>query len=418
MADTSMVTVTSLVKLTISPASASVIAGSTRQFSVIGQRSDGTTESSPVTFSATGGTITAAGLYKAGTTTGSYRVIAVHVGGTMADTAGVTVTSATLTSMTLTPGTAAIPTGTTKQFVVSGTMSNGTQTTPAVAYTATGGSITTSGMYTAGTATGSFKVIAKYSTGAIADTAAVTLSKAAGATPWVSDDYSTYTSTSQMLSDPRNIYSEEDAYNTDARISLDLAQGYGSSTRSMKYTIKPTATPCAENTLGRNLKFPATVKEAWSEFYVKFSANFKTSASSGCSSNPDYKFILARINGMDGGRFDILIGNGNTKISLGWPAHEEGFITSMVPNFNTFDGQWHRYRFHYKLASATGKADGGYEVWIDNTRIYSNLASTTGTATGIYGIALARNLNQGPAPGVTMTVNWGLVRAFNSNPGW
>ena len=43
--------------------------------------------------SATGGTVSTSGLYKAGTTAGTYRVIAVQQGGTKADTSAITVTT-------------------------------------------------------------------------------------------------------------------------------------------------------------------------------------------------------------------------------------------------------------------------------------------------------------------------------------
>ena len=160
---------------------------------------------------------------------------------------------------------------------------------------------------------------------------------------------------------------------------------------------------------------PATVTEAWVEVWAKFSANFRTSANAGCASNPDYKFILGRTIGT--ARYDILIGNSTNYLEVSWPNHEEGARMPMAPNYQVFDGQWHRYRLHYKLATI-GQNNGGTELWIDGVLAYSNLNSDTGVATGIYGLALARNLNQGPAAGVTMSVNWGDVKVFNANPGW
>ena len=46
-----------------------------------------------MTYSATGGTITTGGLYTAGSTAGTFRVIAAQQGGTLADTAAVTITA-------------------------------------------------------------------------------------------------------------------------------------------------------------------------------------------------------------------------------------------------------------------------------------------------------------------------------------
>ncbi len=85
-ADTATVTITAaaptLTAVEVTPATASVAAGATQQFSAVGRMSDNSTSSVTVTWSATGGTITTGGLYTAGATAGSYRVIAVQQGGT------------------------------------------------------------------------------------------------------------------------------------------------------------------------------------------------------------------------------------------------------------------------------------------------------------------------------------------------
>ncbi len=144
---------------------------------VSGVWSDGSTTAPAVTYSATGGTITSGGLYTAGSTAGSFRVIAVQQGGTLADTAAVTVTvpPPTLTQVILNPSTATLQTAGTQQFVVSGVWSDGGTTAPAVTYSATGGTITSGGLYTAGSSTGTFRVIATQQGGTLADTAAVTV---------------------------------------------------------------------------------------------------------------------------------------------------------------------------------------------------------------------------------------------------
>ena len=74
---------------------------------VSGVWSDGGTTAPAVTYSATGGTITSGGLYTAGSTAGTFRVIATQQGGTLADTAAVTITAPppTLTQVILTPST-------------------------------------------------------------------------------------------------------------------------------------------------------------------------------------------------------------------------------------------------------------------------------------------------------------------------
>ncbi len=181
-ADTSAVTVSvlppTLTQLVLAPASITLAPGGTGQFAVSGTWSDGSTTVPAVTYSATGGTITAGGVYTAGATPGAYRVIATQQGGTNADTSAVTVSvlPPTLTQLVLTPASITLAPGGTSQFAVSGTWSDGSTTVPAVTYSATGGTITAGGVYTAGASPGAYRVIATQQGGTNADTSAVTVS--------------------------------------------------------------------------------------------------------------------------------------------------------------------------------------------------------------------------------------------------
>ena len=108
-----------------------------------------------VTWSATGGTVNAAGLYTAGSTPGSFRVVAVRQGdASKADTSTVKIAApppgVTLTAVELTPSTVSLTTGATQQFAAVGRMSDNSTASVAVSYTATGGTVTSGGLYTAG----------------------------------------------------------------------------------------------------------------------------------------------------------------------------------------------------------------------------------------------------------------------------
>jgi hypothetical protein len=178
MADTSSVTVAAptITSVTLTPATAALQTGQAQQFSVSASLSNGSTQTNPsVTYSVTGGTMTTGGLYTAGSTTGSFHVIATATGGA-ADTCAVTITTALITAIVVTPASATVTTGQTRQFTASATLSNGgTQPNPAVTWSATGGTISGSGLYTAGSTTGSFRVIAVQQSGTLADTSAVTV---------------------------------------------------------------------------------------------------------------------------------------------------------------------------------------------------------------------------------------------------
>jgi hypothetical protein len=180
-ADTSAITISlpTITAITVTPATVSLQSGQTQQFSASATLSTGGTQSNPaVTWTATGGTVTTSGIYTAGNTAGTFRVIAASAAGP-ADTSTITITATTVTAIVLTPSSTSVAPGGTQQFSVSATLSNGgTQSNPAVTYTATGGSITTGGLYTAGSTTGTFRVIAVQQSGTLADTASILIAAA------------------------------------------------------------------------------------------------------------------------------------------------------------------------------------------------------------------------------------------------
>ena len=81
----------------------------------------------------------------------------------------------TLVRLAISPKVDSLATGQTAQFTVLGTYSDSTTGVPSVTYVATGGAITTGGLYTAGSTRGRFSVIAKQPAGTLADTAVVTV---------------------------------------------------------------------------------------------------------------------------------------------------------------------------------------------------------------------------------------------------
>jgi hypothetical protein len=182
MADTSVVTISSaapvLIGLTVSPSSASVVINGGLQYSVAGVWTNGGSGAPAVSWSATGGTVTSGGYYSAGGTAGTYRVIARQVGGTLADTATVNVTSSAvqLTSLRITPDSVNIQKGMAAEFFATATWSNGTTTVPALTWTTSGGgTISSSGRYVAGNTPGVYQIIARHTGGTRADTAQVSV---------------------------------------------------------------------------------------------------------------------------------------------------------------------------------------------------------------------------------------------------
>ncbi|HWA17201.1 MAG TPA: hypothetical protein VG817_12250, partial [Gemmatimonadales bacterium] len=181
--DTSTVTIqapppVTLNTLVIIPGSVSLQTGASQQFAVAGTWSDGSTTTPTVSYSATGGSVTTGGVYTAGTTAGTYRVIALHAASGRADTASITVTAppvATLTSLSMTPASVNLSTGATQQFSISAQWSDGSTALPAVTYSATGGTVSAGGLYTAGSTPGTYRVIVTHAASGLADTSSVIL---------------------------------------------------------------------------------------------------------------------------------------------------------------------------------------------------------------------------------------------------
>ncbi len=179
--DTATVTVPApqLTALTISPKTVSLAAGATRQFTATANWSTGATTLPPITYSVIGGgTVSLTGLYTAPTAAGTYRVVVAHTGGTLRDTATITVAGATptLTSLTISPKTVSLPTGGTQQFSASALWSNGTTSLPTVAYSVVGGgTVSGTGFFTAPATAGTYRVVVAHSGGTLRDTATVTV---------------------------------------------------------------------------------------------------------------------------------------------------------------------------------------------------------------------------------------------------
>ena len=159
--------------LVLTPATVSTQPGAKAKFSATVKMSDSTTGNVAVSYSATGGSVDSTGTYTAGGTAGTYRVIA-SVGTTgPADTSTVTITSPK--SLVLTPATVSLQPGAKTTFTATVKMSDSTTGNVAVAYSATGGSVDSTGTYTAGGTAGTYRVIASVGTTGPADTAAVTI---------------------------------------------------------------------------------------------------------------------------------------------------------------------------------------------------------------------------------------------------
>lgn len=497
-----------LVRIIMSPDTATINTGGTKQFSTVGKYSDSSTAAVTTTYSATGGTVSASGLYTAGSTAGTFRVIASASG--FADTSTVTLVKVPVAQVIVTPNPDTIATGTVRQLtattkdaggnvltgrVVTWASSNtavatvsgsgavtgvapgsvtitatsetipGTATTVVNVVLAASVSITPAGPTVvqgnsvglsatvrdksgniltghpvtwsslAGTiatvsASGSVTGVApgtatiKAAVDTTSGTTNVTVDSLSATTPWILEDFSSYTSTANLLADPRGIYSLGEDVLT-SQMALDQSVGYGSSKQSMRYDFPDRTTDsnrCGDYTIGRNMVLPTTVTELWVEVAARYQVNWTTVAPSSwaCTSNSDYKFFAARVNGT--GRFMLFAGTYGQGWQFGYPGNDEGansdtpgvYGNSVYPfstTGNPWDGQWHVYRFHYKVGNP-----GAAEWWYDGVKMPGFPSVDASVASNIYGLAIGRNMNQGP--GQPMSIWWGRIAVYNTNPGW
>jgi len=100
----------------VTPAAAVVSAKGGVQFAAYGRRANGDSVAVSVVWSATGGSISAAGLYTAGPNAGTYQVTATQSGGALAATAATSITTVPVASVTVSPASASILVGGTQQF--------------------------------------------------------------------------------------------------------------------------------------------------------------------------------------------------------------------------------------------------------------------------------------------------------------
>jgi hypothetical protein len=211
--DTSKVSVVrrqlGLSSLRITPDTATLAPGVSRTFAAVGYLKSGKPVAVGVNWTATGGVVDAGGTYKAGDTAGTYRVFATNTTGTLSDTATITISAPpsppppadsvvapptipvepvpppvdttptpappppTLAKVTLMPASVTLASSSTKQFQAYGVNSIGDSVAVSVTFSATGGTIGSLGLYTAGLVGGSYRVIAK--AGELADTSTVSV---------------------------------------------------------------------------------------------------------------------------------------------------------------------------------------------------------------------------------------------------
>ena len=292
----------------------------------------------------------------------------------------------------------------------------------------------------------------KFTSGTLAS---VTTGVIAVVTPLRTITYDAYTTTAAMLADcaPQRVdaqtgskpfYCAEQQTTSDGGvpgynagdITLDATVAAPGLTKSMRYHYNHPGDGCNSITLRRYIAFPAR-QEFWSEFHIRWSANF-TTANLPCAPN-DHKFIFGDTEADQSGRWALYVGSDGDqgihtlKMQIGLQPNvpDDQFYLNKNNHGkagelfaeNLWDGNWHTVRFHMKSSTTTSSADGRYQIWIDGVLLhdqagFSNFRNDgTQNPDRLWGIDFTHNQDDGPG-GRDMYIWWGRTRIFTNDPGW
>ena len=168
----------SLATIVVTPNPITLNAGLSQQFTAVGRDASGNVVAITPVWSVVngGGAIGGSGLFTAGTTPGTFSNTVKAASGTISGTATVTVTAGALATITVSPTPAALGINSTQQFTAVGRDAGGNVVaiSPTWSVVAGGGSIAiTSGLFTSGTATGTYTNTVRASVGGLAGFATV-----------------------------------------------------------------------------------------------------------------------------------------------------------------------------------------------------------------------------------------------------
>jgi uncharacterized protein YjdB len=193
-----------VVQVITSPDSVTLDPFQTYQFQVFGRTQAGDSVPVSVRWAVSAGVITQGGTYTADTSAADAILTATLSSPNVSATSRVRKRRVIL--VVVSPKTATLVAGGVRQFAAYGRTNTGDSVDIAVSYSATGGTISGSGSYTAGPTPGVYTVIARQSGGLLADTAAVTVSIVPVASVTVSPATASLTvgQTAQLAATPRD----------------------------------------------------------------------------------------------------------------------------------------------------------------------------------------------------------------------
>lgn len=166
-----------LTTITVTPSPANLALGATQQFTAVGRDAGNNVVAiTPVwTVTASGGTISATGLFSAGAAAGTFVNTVRATSGSVFGTATVSIAAGALSTITITPSQAVLAPSATQQFTAVGrdASNNIVAITPAWSVVASGGTISGTGLFTAGVTGGTYTNTVQATSGAVSAFATV-----------------------------------------------------------------------------------------------------------------------------------------------------------------------------------------------------------------------------------------------------
>jgi hypothetical protein len=303
----------------------------------------------------------------------------------------------TLTSLVLSPATVALTAGTTQQFAVAAAWSDGSTSAPALTWSATGGSISSTGLYTAGSTGGTFHVVAAAESRADTSSVSVTVpTQPTTSAEFVNAPVLGWTTIASLTWSQPIPYRRDPIYETDNGTHLvdwgddDPNREWGRQAAVVPDASTPGSVPSslelrlpagltggyAATKIGNHpdwrgtgpLWWPASLNTGYLYvgMWVRFSPGYTLNGNVG-----QKIFYLksdlaanAKLNHMVG----LMVNDGNGGNQL-WPTYEpqNPFNRYKVPETtanNLNDGRWHQLEY-LQLANTPGLANGTLKIWVD-----------------------------------------------------
>ncbi|WP_405283276.1 Ig-like domain-containing protein [Gaopeijia maritima] len=174
-----------------------------------------------------------------------------------------------------------------------------------------------------------------------------------------------------------------------------------------------------EPQVGVDIRFPNASRdrprEIWFEYYARFSSNWEVDGPYGGSAGHKHLFLFDQQE-TGAGRWEHITGLFGDYMSMQIAGNlgPGGEQRVFQPSFRAlWDGNWHRFRCHARMHSSNGV----WECQVDGQTFSWGVGDTDrGSQYYFAQMALSRNLNKGTDR--TMTLDFGPVTVYTSNPGW